>query len=214
MDEVRRKLEELIQDRGCNYASVSRLLGRNAAYIQQFIRRGTPRRLEKADVEVLARFFGVDPVILGGQPTVPAQGDDLVQVPVLDVADSAGDGAIGGPERQATRIGFDENWLRAVTSSRSANLSIIRVHGDSMEPTLLHDDEVMVDLADGPARFRDGIYVLRMDDALNVKRIALEPQGRKISVISDNQAYPSWQGLDRRVVNVVGRVVWFGRKLQ
>ncbi|WP_225008023.1 S24 family peptidase [Novosphingobium percolationis] len=214
MDEVRRKLEELIQDRGCNYASVSRLLGRNAAYIQQFIRRGTPRRLEKSDVEVLARFFGVEPIVLGGQPTPAEQSDDLVQVPVLDVTASAGHGAITGAEQQTTRIGFDENWLRGVTSSRSANLSIIRVHGDSMEPMLLHGDEVMVDLADGPARLRDGIYVLRMDDALSVKRIALEPQGRKISVVSDNQAYPSWHGLDRRVVNFVGRVVWFGRKVQ
>jgi hypothetical protein len=43
-----------------------------------------------------------------------------------------------------------------------------------------------------------------MDDALNVKRIAIEPQGRKISVVSDKSAYPSSNNLERRAVNIVG----------
>lgn len=59
-----------------------------------------------------------------------------------------------------------------------------------------------------------GVYVLRMDDSLNVKRVAIEPQGRRISVVSDNPSYPSWNNLERRAVNIVGRVLWFGRKLQ
>ena len=63
-------------------------------------------------------------------------------------------------------------------------------------------------------RLRDGIYVLRMDDMLNVKRIAIEPKGRQISVISDNPSYPTWQSMERRSINIVGRVLWFGRKLQ
>ena len=82
-----------------------------------------------------------------------------------------------------------------------------------MDPTLHDGDEVLVDGSDEQSKLRDGIYVLRMDGALNVKRIAIEPQGRKISVVSDNAAYPSWQGLDRRSVNIVGRVLWFGRKV-
>ena len=72
----------------------------------------------------------------------------------------------------------------------------------------------MVDLGDGQSRLRDGIYVLRMDDMLSVKRIALEPQGKRASVLSDNPAYPSWRGLERRSINIVGRVLWFGRALQ
>ena len=58
MDDARRALDELIQQRGVNYSSVSRLLGRNAAYIQQYIRRGSPRQLDEQDRSVLARFFG------------------------------------------------------------------------------------------------------------------------------------------------------------
>ena len=70
MDDARRALDELIQQRGVNYSSVSRLLGRNAAYIQQYIRRGSPRQLDEQDRSVLARFFGVDEKILGAPAVV------------------------------------------------------------------------------------------------------------------------------------------------
>ncbi|PEQ10780.1 peptidase S24 [Novosphingobium sp. PC22D] len=214
MTDVRSTLDRLIRERGCNYASISRLLGRNAAYIQQFIRRGSPRTLDQRDCELLSRFFGVDPSILGGSEQQSRIQSDLVQVPVLDVEASAGHGSIADHEARCSHFGFEERWLRQMTASKANNLSIIRVLGDSMEPTLSDGDDVMVDQADGHARLRDGIYVLRMDDALNVKRIAIEPQGRRISVVSDNKAYPSWRGLERRSVDVVGRVLWFGRQLQ
>ena len=46
--DARQVLERLCHERGQDYASLSRLIGRNSAYIQQFIRRGTPRRLPEA----------------------------------------------------------------------------------------------------------------------------------------------------------------------
>ena len=60
MDEgdPRAVLERLIHQRGEDCASLSRLIGRNPAYVQQFIRRGTPKRLSEADREMLARYFG------------------------------------------------------------------------------------------------------------------------------------------------------------
>jgi phage repressor protein C with HTH and peptisase S24 domain len=59
---------------------------------------------------------------------------------------------------------------------------------------------------------RDGIYVLRMDDSLMVKRLSFAPDGR-LSVISDNKVYPSRHGLMRDQVHIVGQVVWTGRML-
>lgn len=215
MDEARQALDELISSRkGCTYSGISRLLGRNVSYIQQYIRKGSPRYLDESDRNILARFFGVDERVLGAPPYRSAPVVELVQIPVLDVEASAGHGALAEMESKSGQFGFDEGWLRKLTPSKASSLSIIHVHGDSMEPTLNDGDEVMVDLGDGQSRLRDGIYVLRMDDALNVKRVAIEPQGRRISVLSDNPAYPSWRGLERRAINIVGRVLWFGRKLQ
>ena len=42
----------------------------------------------------------------------------------------------------------------------------------------------------------------------------IEPLRRWRLVLSDNPAYPSWRGLERRSINIVGRVLWFGRALQ
>lgn len=214
MDDARRALDDLIQKRGCNYSEISRLLGRNAAYIQQYIRRGSPKQLDDQDRSVLARFFGVDEKVLGGPARRSGPDADLVHIPILDVEASAGYGALAGSEGNSAQFGFDEKWLRRLTASKASNLSIIGVLGDSMEPTLHDGDEVMVDLGDGQARLRDGIYVLRMDDMLSVKRIAIEPQGKRVSVLSDNSTYPSWRGLEKRMLNIVGRVLWFGRTLR
>lgn len=211
MENVREELDRLIQQRRLGYSEISRLLGRNAAYIQQFIKRGSPRKLDDADRRLLARFFGVDEQILGGPP--PTLRDGLVEVPMLNVDASAGFGAVAESESAHTRFGFDERWLARLTRAKGTSLSIINVAGDSMEPTLSSGDEVLVDASDQSSRLRDGIYVLRADDALVVKRVTLKPGGRKITISSDNPAYPSWDDVDRSDIQIVGRVIWFGRAL-
>ena len=212
-DQARFELERLIREHRVEYSGLSRLLGRNAAYIQQFLKRGSPRTLDPEDRRILAQFFGVEEELLGGPPRAKRSGE-LIEIPLLDVRASAGHGAMTEVEARHARFGFDEKWLKQLTASRPASLSVIRVEGDSMEPTLSDGDEVMVDLSDTGQRLRDGIYVIRSDDALVVKRVALGPQGRQISIVSDNQAYPSWHDVDRRSIHIIGRVLWFGRKVQ
>jgi Peptidase S24-like len=211
MDDARAMLDA---DRRVTYSGVSRLLGRNTTYIQQYLRKGSPRYLDERDRAVLARFFGVDETVLGGPTRRSGPVVDLIQVPILDVEASAGHGALAEMEARSAQFGFEPRWLKKLTASNTSSLSIIGVRGDSMEPTLSDGDDVLVDLGDAQPRLRDGIYVLRMNDSLSVKRIAIEPKQRRISVVSDNPAYPSWPGLDRHSVNIVGRVLWFGRKLQ
>lgn len=209
MEHVREELDRLIQQRRLGYSSISRMIGRNSSYIQQFIKRGSPRKLDDDDRRTLASFFGVDEQVLGGPPA-PMR-DGLIEIPVLNVDASAGFGAIAESETAHTRFGFDERWLGRLTRAKSTSLSIIHVLGDSMEPTLSDGDEVLVDASDQGSRLRDGIYVLRADDALVVKRVTLKPGGRKITISSDNSAYPSWDDVDRSEIQVVGRVIWFGR---
>src|SRR3546814_4813585 len=83
---------------------------------------------------------------------------------------------------------------------RASYLSIIHVHGESMEPTLRDGDEVLVDSSDQGSRLRDGIYVLRAVDALVVKRVTIQPGGRLITISSDNTAYPTWSDVDRSTI--------------
>ena len=126
---------------------------------------------------------------------------------------SAGPGALVAGEVAKPYFGFDGRWLKSLTATAPGKLSIIRVEGASMAPTLTAGDDILVDPGDRAERLRDGIYVLRVDDALVVKRIALHPVGRRVTVQSDNPAYPDWPGCDMEEIVCIGRVVWAGRKI-
>src|SRR4051794_25199022 len=206
-------LERLCAERGEDFAGLSRMLGRNPAYIQQFVRRGVPKRLKEEERRKLARYFSVSESLLGGPPDEPGAPNGLLNVTRHPVTVSAGPGAFVTEELGKPYFAFDERWLKALTASAPSNLSIVRVEGDSMAPTLNAGDDILVDLGDGVERLRDGIYVLRTDEALVVKRIALNRVARSVTVQSDNPAYPDWPDCDPNEIDPIGRVIWSGRRI-
>ena len=207
----RAALERLIQERGEDYSALSRLIGRNAAYIQQFIKRGVPRKLDEKDRETLARYFGVSEKVLGGRAETGLEG--LVRVPRLNIGASAGHGAHNEWEGETSHIAFDPRWLRQICRGRPECLSFIKVQGDSMVPSLADGDDILVDQSDGIDRLRDGVYVLRQDETLMVKRLAVNPVAKRVAIRSDNAAYPSWPESNVAGLDVIGRVVWAGRRI-
>ena len=189
-EQVRFELERLIREQRVDYSGLSRLLGRNAAYIQQFIKRGSPRELDPKDRRVLAQFFGVEEELLGGPPRTGGVGG-LVEIPLLDVRASAGHGAMTELEARHARFGFDEKWLKQLTASRPASLSVIRVEGDSMEPTLSDGDEVMVDLSDTGQR-------LHAQLAPAFARELRDPDSRSHRATAAPPVRTPWQGRSHR----------------
>ncbi len=192
-------------------SALSRLIGRNPAYIQQYLRRGTPKALPERERRLLADYFRVDETELGG----PEQRRDQrapLRVPRIDVAAAAGAGGLVEDERDATPFHFDPAWLRQL-SARPEALSIIRVEGESMAPTLTPGDDIMVDASDGIERLRDGIYVLRRDDVLLVKRLKRSGLSGSVDIVSDNPAWPTDAAVSLSTLTVIGRVVWAGRRL-
>ena len=168
--------------RGVSLSALSRLLGRNVAYLQQYVRRGTPRVLPEADRATLAAFLGIDEAVLGG----PARAEDPVTIPFLAVAASAGSGATGTEERRVGGLPFARGALRAIGVA-PADASVILVAGDSMAPTLIDGDRLLVDRGDRRVPPNGGVFVIREDDALSVKRLFVLPRGYRI--VSDNPAY-------------------------
>ena len=73
-EQVRATLARLAADHNESYAGLSRLVGRNPAYIQQFVERGTPKRLPEDVRLTLAKYFQIDERELGARdPWVPSQ---------------------------------------------------------------------------------------------------------------------------------------------
>jgi phage repressor protein C with HTH and peptisase S24 domain len=213
-DDPRARLLELATVQGVSLARLSELIGRNQTYLQQFIRKGSPRRLEERDRRTLARFFGIDESELGAPEDISsaspgkAPRGDWVDVPRLALGASAGPGAVAMEERQVGAFRFAMRWLRE-QGLDPAMLSAIRVEGDSMETTLRDGDEILVDRT--PRPLRDGIHVVRTGDALLVKRLDLAVPG-KFALVSDNPAYRTLE-LAPDDVEVIGRVVWKSGRL-
>lgn len=211
---ARQRLLELATQRRASLAALSHLIGRNSAYLQQFVRKGSPRKLEENDRHILAQFFGVSDAELSDAEDKSyamspiRSGGDWVEVPRLPLDASAGPGAFGAQETPYDTFRFSKRWLRE-QGLESAMLSAITVSGDSMEP-LLHDgDEILVDRA--PRPLRDGVHVLRLGEVLHVKRMQPLGQGR-IQLISANSAYPPVD-VALADVDVIGRVVWKGGRV-
>ena len=68
LDPVRQRIVEPARQQDTNLARLSRLLGRNHAYLQQFVRRGTPKRLPEDLRRDLARILAVPESELGATP--------------------------------------------------------------------------------------------------------------------------------------------------
>ena len=214
-ENTRQQLEMLIRGNGDGFAAISLMLGKNPAYIQQFIKRGTPKKLDEEDRRKLAEYFGVTEQKLGGpvpnNPVGISSDDGLVRIKQLQISASAGPGSLSDDDFGQGEIAFQPKWLKQVGSDPS-QLSMIAVDGDSMDPTLCDGDDIMVDHSAARKPLREGIHVLRMDDVLLVKRVALRPAGR-LAIRSDNPQYPDWDDVDAKDVNIIGRVVWTGRRL-
>ncbi|MEH3106193.1 MAG: peptidase S24 [Sphingomonas fennica] len=209
IDDARAALAALIAERREDYANLSAVIGRNPSYVQQYLNRGSPRRLAEEDRRRLAEYFGVSEEKLGGPPA-PPPADDLVHVPLFDVGAAAGQGRETDRERQAGRLAFPRPMLRDLASGGTDGLSLIRVEGASMEPQIRDGDHILVDRRDGADRLRDGVYVLRLDDRLVVKRVVLGPVRGRVDIVSDNPAFPSWPGTAVADLAVIGRVRWSG----
>lgn len=203
----RERLLELSAESGVSLAQLSALIGRNASYLQQFVRKGSPRKLEESDRATLARFFGVGEGELGAAEEKSST-DDWVDVPRLALGASAGPGAWTHDEQPIGAFRFGRAWLRQ-QGLDPRRLSAISVDGDSMEPVLRDGDEILVDAM--PRPLRDGVYVVRVDGALLVKRLETGRPGLVV-LKSDNPAYDPIE-LSPGDIDVVGRVVWKGGRL-
>lgn len=217
-EDVRLFLDRLIQDGGEDYAAISRHLGKNPSYIHQFIFRGTPRRLHEEDRAKLARYFDVPDFELGGPPNALETGarstkeEAYLFVPTYNISASAGPGLIVEDEEPRGTLAFRRDWIKGVSNAPADQLAVVKVDGDSMYPTLAHGDHVLIDRQQTDV-VRDGIYVLRLDDAVQIKRLLVHPGTRQIRIKSDNPMFDQWPECPADSLSILGRAVWVGRRL-
>jgi transcriptional regulator with XRE-family HTH domain len=208
---ARARLQAVARAKGSSLAELSRLLGRNPAYLQQYVARGSPRHLDEPDLRRIAEFLDIEVAEIASRGAADGSGDRAGgrwrPVPRLALEASAGPGAVTGPETPYDSFLLSDQWLLE-NGLRGADLTALRVEGDSMEPLLRSGDEIFVDRA---KRSGEGVFVVRIGDALHVKQVRASAPGT-IVLASANEAYAPLE-LPRAEVEVIGRVVWKGGRL-
>lgn len=128
------------------------------------------------------------------------------------VRPSGGDGLIPEQEDDIIYIGVPRSFVHQELRSSLADLFVMRMIGESMQPTIQEHDYIIV--SKHVARpFAGRVYLIRIDDALLCKRIHEKPD-RKLQIMSDNDRYDDFL-IDRedQSFKILGRVVWFGRNI-
>src|SRR5688500_13270269 len=113
----RQRLLDLAQQRGASLSALSRLLGRNPSYLQQFVRKGSRRMLAESERAMLARYCSVGEDERGAPEDFSTELDCIrsgqwVDVPRLELGVSAGAGALDPGERAFGTLRFSRQWLR------------------------------------------------------------------------------------------------------
>ncbi len=199
MDEARQTLIRLSGESGESLAELSRMIRRNPAYLQQFLYRGTPRRLAEEDRRLLAIHFSVEETMLGGPAATAAE---MVDVPYVSVRAAAGAGLSAEDERVFRTESFAPRLLREAGIT-PAMASLVEASGDSMAPGILNGDRLLVDRGERAIPATNAIFVFRRERELSVKRLSRDEGA--VRVASDNTDYPTIL-VDPRALEVIGRV--------
>ena len=222
-DPIRQRIRDLLRENDLTMREAARALGRNPAYMHQFLERGSPRVLGYRDGETLAAMLGCDPGELrhpvaprrkpyrrkprAAPPQVP--GAPVVGIPEMAVDAAAGGGALNDEAAAETaRWYLPEAMLRHEGGAEPANLRILRARGDSMEPAVHDGDRLLVDITRKTPATGE-MAVLWDGGGLVVKRVEVIPRADppRLRLISANPAYEPYDRLAGEA-HIAGTVLW------
>ncbi|MGQ0663798.1 MAG: XRE family transcriptional regulator [Pseudomonadota bacterium] len=214
MEGVGRRLRERARKLGFSDAEVARRSGIGARTYSHYV--NDKREADYAKLVRICRVLETSPNELFGasSPPLPAGVDDeeFASVPVYDIRAAAGPGQWIDREHIRHRVVFRRQWLREVLNATLDKLAVIAADGESMAPTINDGDHMLVDLSQTTPR-RDGIYVIRLDGDVMVKRLTIDPVRRLVQITSDNKLHPGLEPVPLADLHIAGRVVWIGRRV-
>ena len=135
--------------------------------------------------------------------------EDYVLIPFhKEVRISAGQGTFAG-DGEVTPVAISSSYLKrrlGLVSLRG--LSLVPIHGDSMEPNLPDGSYAIVQDWRVEGVLIDGrVYVVLVDDLLYIKRVYFNSDKKVLYLVSDNQGVPTIEVEWTDRVRIIGRVV-------
>lgn len=152
--------------------------------------------------------------MLGTHPDPNEKADELVYVREVDISLAMGEGAVVEDFPATQLVPFNLGFLRGITRAATDALVIMTGHGESMEPTLLRSDFLMIDTSSKAPVVSDQIWAFHYAGGGMIKRLRrVRDAGRdRFLILSDNPAVPE-QIADVEDVHIIGKLVWVGRRM-
>jgi phage repressor protein C with HTH and peptisase S24 domain len=218
---VMERLAARMRHLGFSQAELARRVGISQQAIGKLVNgssRSTP------NIGKIAQVLETTPAYLVGQVEDPHEGAmllptdeviadqlDLVAIDEIDLAFGMGETYTDQLPIEITSRHFPRAWLSAMTDAPPSMLVFARGRGDSMMPTLIDGDIILIDKSQTDFRQQDVLWALTMGDAAMIKRLRVRPSGR-IAILSDNATVPQDE-VERNDIRIVGRVIFIGRQM-
>ncbi|MGJ8518054.1 S24 family peptidase [Carnimonas bestiolae] len=219
IQELRRQaLKRIIGD--MSYKAFAELHNVDASYISQIL--GKHRSFgEKAASNMEARIGLRAGTLLspeGEDIVTPVIADeqshgDYAFIPVLSIKAAAGSGHENVDEVSEGTLAFKREWM-VRQGLREENLRLIRACGDSMYPSIIEGDMLLVDTSRIEPHSGNVYAIRRPDYSLSVKRLVQGFTG-DWAIVSDNPDKSKHRDepvgdISTSNIPIVGRVVWRG----
>jgi phage repressor protein C with HTH and peptisase S24 domain len=164
------------------------------------------------DAEDVSRPDYRAPALLGPEPDIPpVLPDEIEMIPEVDIRYAMGVGNFIADNPEVGQVPFNRNFRRSLTNSPVEKLFIARGDGDSMVPTLINDDMVLIDTTQTRIGQSDRIWAVAIGEAGMIKRVRVISRD-EYELHSDNPAIRP-QRVSREDLDIVGRVIWVGRRI-
>ncbi|MBF9264608.1 LexA family transcriptional regulator [Paracidovorax cattleyae] len=204
-------------------SAVARLLGESPQNLKNWEVRGVSKAGALKAEELIgcsaAWVLAGDapPARRGEAPARAPSQESGVSVPQLANTASMGAGSEMAPEDvMVGHLTLSPAWIGKTLRGLSTpeNLRFIHAYGDSMEPTFLDGDVLLVDAGVRTLEV-DGVYVLAAQSRLFIKRVRQRLDGA-YEISSDNPTVKTVDVLGgKHTVEILGKVIWIwnGRKI-
>ena len=217
-----------------NLRQLSRALGKNDAYLQQYIHRGSPRILPEQVRYQLARLLGTDEQYLAQSywqaDNLPETAPIIQSIPLL------------GPDAEnpfLLQYFAREDLLKLVPHTHLEHLRMAIIEDDSMVPTVPAGASIMINLADtnitlcsnqtqqrkppisgqnlnDKTLLNERLFLFRHQNGLTLRNaceVSTSDQIKSyVRLTSSNPAYGTIR-IAKTDIQLVGRVIWYGRSL-
>ncbi|MBH9537919.1 XRE family transcriptional regulator [Novosphingopyxis sp. YJ-S2-01] len=146
----------------------------------------------------------IDDPTAGAPPILPER-DDIIEVPMLDLAYGMGGTFLEDDDPEVRHEPFSTSFIRRYTKAGPEHIVFAEGIGDSMAPTIGTNDLVLIDQSDNHLRMADQIWAFSFGGVGMIKRLRPRPDG-SVAILSDNPSVPEDRAVDDEL-HLIGRVV-------